>query len=447
MSYQLPALSSAASGGALELQDPQLGLQRSFRWALAVIGLLVAGLIALAALTGTQGAVIGAGEVAVPSRVKKIAHPSGGVIAQIYVREGQHVKRGDPLVRLDSTVAGASASALGDTAEQLAASVARLTAERDGLGSITFPASLTQGPTPAKQAAMALARRQFELRRNARQNQLAQINERANQTEHQIASLQAQRAATQKQIALVQPELDGIRTLRDQQLVTVNRANQVERTAVDLQGQLASFDAQIAQARAHVAEIRQSGFQLEQDARSQAGAELADAQARLSDQTVRSVSAADQLDRAMVRAPYDGVVEKLTVTVGGVVAPTESIMDIVPSGDDLIVEARVSPSDIDQISNGQGAVLRFSAFNARTTPEINGKLAQVSSERFTDDHTGQPYYKVVVEVPPAELKRLGGLKLVPGMPVEVFIQTGERSLLSYLTKPLRDQFSRAFREN
>jgi len=447
MSYQLPALATASSGPLLELEDPQLGLRRSFRLALGVIAALVVGVLALAAFTGTQGAVIGAGEVTVQSRVKKIAHPTGGVIAQIYVHEGQHVRRGDPLIRLDSTVSGASASALGQTTEQLTASVARLTAERDGLGAITFPASLTQNPTPAQSAAMAEARQLFDLRRRARQNQLAQINERAHQTEQQIVSLQAQRAATQKQIALVQPELEGIRTLRDQQLVTVNRANQVERTAVDLQGSLASFDAQIAQARAHVAEIRQSGFQLEQDAHSQAGVELADAQTRLNDQTVRSVSAADQLNRALVRAPYDGVVEKLSVTVGGVVPPTETMMEIVPSGDELTVEARVSPTDIDQISGGQGAMLRFSAFNARTTPELNGRLVQVSSERFTDDHTGQPYYKVVVEVPPVELKRLGGLKLVPGMPVEVFIQTGERSLLSYLTKPLRDQFSRAFREN
>ena len=447
MSYQLPVLTGASTGPLLELEDPQLGLQRSFRLALGVIGALVAGLIALAALTSTQGAVIAMGEVAVSSRVKKIAHPTGGVIAEIYVHNGQHVRRGDPLIRLDSTVSGVSASALGDTAEQLTASVARLTAERDGAGAITFPASLTQNPTPAKIAAMAQARQMFALRRSARDNQLAQTNERATQTEQQIASLQAQRAATQKQIALVQPELEGIRTLRDQQLVTVNRANQVERTAVDLQGQLASFDAQIAQARAHMAEIRQSGLQLAQDAHTQAATELADAQARLSDQSVRRVSASDQLNRAMIRAPYDGVVEKLGATVGGVVSPTETIMEVVPSGDELTVEARVSPTDIDQIAGGQPVMLRFSAFNARTTPELNAKLTQVSSERFTDDHTGQAYYKVVAEVAPAELRRLDGLKLVPGMPVEVFIQSGERSLLSYLTKPLRDQFSRAFREN
>jgi HlyD family type I secretion membrane fusion protein len=446
MSYQLPA-TTQEQPSALELLDPQEGLKRAFRMGLMVIGALVALLVALAALTGTRGAVIGSGEVTVESRVKKVAHPNGGVIAEVFVHEGQVVKQGDPLLRLDNTVSSASASAYGSTNEQLLASVARLTAERDDSPVIHFPPELTQNPTPAKLTAMAEAQRLFNLRRTARNNQLSQINERVRQTEQQISSLIAQKKASRQQIALIEPELEGLRSLRAQNLVTINRINQTERTAVDLQGSVASFEAQIAQSRAKIAEIRQSGFQLLQDARSQAGIELATAQAQLNDQKVRSVSATDQLNRSLLRAPYDGTVEKMTYsTIGGVVPPMETIMEIVPSHDDLTVEARVSPYDIDQLSVGQAASLRFSAFNNRTTPEINGKVRIISSERFTDDHTGAPYYKVKVEVSPAEMKRLGELKLVPGMPVEVFMQTGERSLLSYLMKPLRDQFSRAFRE-
>lgn len=448
MTYQLPAPISQGTDVALVLEDPQEGLQRSFRAGLITIGLLFLGLIILAALIGTRGAVVGAGEVTVESRVKKIAHPTGGVIAQVNVREGQRVKKGDILMRLDDSVTGASASAIGDTVEQLQAAAARLAAERDGADSITFPPSLTQNPTPAKKIAMEEATNLFKLRKQARGNELGQINERVRQTQAEINSLEAQRAAAQRQANLIKPELEGLRSLRERELVTVNRLNQIERTAVDLQGAVASYGAQIAQARARIAEIRQSGIQLTQDARTQAGLELVEVQARLNDSKVRSASASDAYSRSLVRAPYNGVVEKMAyTTVGGVVPPLETIMEIVPTQDALTVEAKVSPYDIDQLSIGQPATLRFSAFNAQTTPQINGKLGHISSERVNDERTGQSWYKVQVEVDEKEMKRLGDLKLVPGMPVEVFIQTRERSLLSYITKPLRDQFSRAFREN
>lgn len=447
MSYQLPT-TIGTGGFPPVLENPQIGLQRNFRLALIVIGAFLLGVLVLAAFTGTHGAVIGAGEVTVESRVKKIAHPSGGVIAEVFVREGSKVKRGQPLMRLDNTVSGMSADASGDTVEALYATAARLTAERDGAASISFPPELTSNPTPEKQAAMKAAQHLFDLRRQAKQNELAQIEERVRQTQQEIGSLEAQRRAAQRQSELIKPELEGLRSLRDRQLVTVNRLNQIERTAVDLQGATASYGAQIAQARARIAEIRQSGFQLVQDARTQAGNELVDVMSRLNDQKIRVVTAKDAFDRSMVRAPYDGIVDKLAyATVGGVVPPMETIMEIVPTHDRLSVEAKVSPYDIDQLSPGQPASLRFSAFNSRTTPEINGKLDYISPERTTEPQSGASYYKVRVEVEEKEMKRLGGLKLVPGMPVEVFIQTSERSLLSYLTKPLRDQFNRAFRED
>lgn len=448
MSYQLPATVSTGTDLIPVIEDPQEGLRRSFRAGLITIGLLFFGLFALAAIIGTQGAVVGGGEVTVESRVKKIAHPTGGVIAAVYVREGQHVKKGDILMRLDDTVTGTSASASGETFEQLTAAAARLTAERDGLGAIAFPPSMTQNPTPAKKEAMAEAERLFVVRRQLQQNQLGQISERVRQTEQQISSLNAQMHAAQKQADLVQPELEGLRTLRDKQLVTVNRLNQVERTAVDLQGAVASYGAQIAQARARIAEIRQSGLQMVQDMRNQAGVELVDVESRLNDSRVRSASATDAYNRSLVRAPYNGIVAKLAYsTVGGVLPPMETIMEIVPTQDALTIEAHISPYDIDQLSIGQPATLRFSAFNAQTTPQLNGKVDNISAERITDEKTGQSYYKIGVAVSEQERKRLGSLKLVPGMPVEVFVQTTERSLLSYLTKPLRDQFSRAFREN
>ena len=448
MSYQLPATISLHDDLVPTIEDPQEGLRRSFRSGLITIGLLVVGLIAMSGLIGTRGAVVGVGEVAVESRVKKIAHPTGGVISAVNVREGQRVRKGDILLRLDDTVAGTSASASGNTFEQLAAAAARLQAERDGAQDVTFPASLTGSATPAKQFAMEQARQLFVLRRDAHRNELAQIEERIRQTQQEINSLQAQRTAAQKQVRLVQPELAGLRSLRERKLVTVNRLNQIERTAVELQGSVASFDAQVAQARARIAELRQSALQLTQNFRTQAGTELVDVQSRLNDSRIRSATATDAFNRSLVRAPYDGIVDKMTyTTVGGVIPPMETIMEIVPTQDALTIEAKVSPYDIDQLSIGQAATLRFSAFNAQTTPQINGKLEHISAERVTEERTGQTYYKVRVDVTEKERKRLGNLKLVPGMPLEVFIQTSERSLLSYITKPLRDQFSRAFREN
>ncbi len=448
MSYQLPATVSLHDDLIPTIEDPQEGLRRSFRTGLITIGLLVVGLIAMSGLIGTRGAVVGVGEVAVESRVKKIAHPTGGVISAVNVREGQRVRKGDILLRLDDTVSGASASATGNTYEQLAAAAARLQAERDGATDVTFPASLTDSTTPAKQFAMEQARQLFVLRRDAHRNEMAQIEERIRQTQQEINSLQAQRTAAQKQVRLVQPELAGLRSLRERKLVTVNRLNQIERTAVELQGSVASFDAQVAQARARIAELRQSALQLTQNFRTLAGTELVDVQSRLNDSRIRSATATDAFNRSLVRAPYDGIVDKMTyTTVGGVLPPMETIMEIVPTQDALTIEAKVNPYDIDQLSIGQPATLRFSAFNAQTTPQINGKLEHISAERVTEERTGQSYYKVRVDVSEKERKRLGNLKLVPGMPLEVFIQTSERSLLSYITKPLRDQFSRAFREN
>lgn len=447
MTYQVPAILPGDDWmQAPVLADPAIALRRDFRLGLLVVALFVVSVLLISALAQSTGAVIGSGEVTVESRIKKVAHPTGGVIAEILVHEGSRVKRGQPLIRLDTSVSGASAIATGDSVEQLTASVARLTAQRDGLSAIVFPAALTTNPTPAKTFAMEEARRLFLLQQQAIGQQTAQVAERVRQTEQQIGAYAAQRAATQKQVALVRPELDGLRDLRAKQLVTVNRLNQTERAAVDLEGSAAAFSAQIAESRARIAELRQSASQIVQDARSRAGAELVEVQQRLSDQRIKSAGATDAYNRSVIRAPVDGVVEKLNGTAGGVIAPTETVMEIVPTGDQLTVSARVSPTDIDQLYVGQPTRLHFSAFNSRTTPQIEGKVRHISTERLTDERTGQSYYKVEAEVSPGEIRKLGGLKLVPGMPVEAFMQTNSRSLLSYLFKPLADQFARAFRE-
>jgi HlyD family secretion protein len=209
---------------------------------------------------------------------------------------------------------------------------------------------------------------------------------------------------------------------------------------------VASLNANIAQARGRITEIRQQAIQLDQDSRSQAGAQLGEVMKLQADQQVRAVGSDDEFTKSVIRAPYDGVVDKLAfTTIGGVIPPAQTIMEIVPDSDQLTVEAKISPADVDQIRIGQPAMLRFSAFNAQTTPEVEGSLVHVSAETTTDERSGMTYYTVRLDVDQQEMRRLGGLKLVPGMPVEAYIQTGERSLLSFITKPLRDQVNRAFR--
>jgi len=446
MTYQLP-IPFVAEQQAPMLPDPQEGLRRNLRVGLIALAVLVFGLFGMAAIVQVTGAVIGYGEVSVESKVKKLAHPTGGVIAQLFVKEGDRVRRGQPLMQLDSTVTGVSAASSGEGLDQLLAMRARLTAERDGRGAIAYPAELTRSSTPTARGAIAEENRLFALRRQARSGQQAQFAERVRQTNQQISAYQAQLVANRKQSALIAPERDSVRELWKKDLVNIQRMNALERTAVDLEGNAAATEAQIAQMRARVAELRQASIQLEQDARSQAGVELTEVLAKLNEQQVRKVAAGDQYDRSIVRAPSDGVVDKLAyTTIGGVVPPAQTIMEIVPDTDRMIVDAKVSPSDIDQLHQGQKAMLRFTAFNLQTTPELHGTLRHIAAERTADERTGQSFYKVQVEVDDGELAKLGGMKLVPGMPVDAFIQTGDRSLLSYITKPLRDQLNRAFRE-
>jgi HlyD family secretion protein len=427
--------------------DPKASLRRNMRVGLIVVGLLVFGLFATAALIDIRGAVIAFGQVSVESKVKKIAHPTGGVIAEIYVRDGARVKAGDVLMRLDNRVSGVSANVSGEGLDQLLAMRARLEAERDGRGGVAFPAALTQSRDPSARAAMSEEARLFRLRQQARIGMHQQLAERVRQLDQQIRGYQAQIAASQRQTELIAPELAGVRELWEKKLVTINKLNSLERTAVDLDANVASLGANIAQSRARVTEIRQQMIQVDQDARSQAGAELSEVIAKLADQQVRTVSTGDVFDKSVIRAPYDGVIDKLAfTTIGGVVPPAETIMEIVPDTDQLTVEAQISPADRDQLRIGQEAMLSFSAFNVQTTPQLEGRLVFISAETTLDERTGASFYKVRVDVDEQELKKLGKLKLEPGMPVESFIQTEDRSLLSYLTKPLRDQLGRAFRD-
>jgi len=411
------------------------------------VAALLAVLVAMALLVPIGGAVIGSGQVGVQSRVKRIAHPTGGVIAQIAVANGEHVRAGQLLMRLDDRVTGADATYSNLTVEQLLAQRARLEAERLGTGSIAFPPELTGANTPSARKAMADEVNLFHIR-NAETGQVrAQLAARVAQYQQEIRGIEAQIVSARQQRRLIEPERQGVKDLWDQQLVTINRLNQLERTAVDLDGSVGALTAQIAQARARIAEAQEQAIQVSQKRRVDAGTELAQVNTALNQQQLRSVAAADQQDRSEIRAPYSGTVEKIAfAAVGDVVRPAEPIMEIVPDRDAMVVEAAISPGDIDQVARGQIARVRFSAFNRAATPEIAGRVVYVATDRSENPEARSSFYMVRIAVDQAAIAR-EGLDLRSGMPAEVYIETGSRSLLSYITKPLRDQFTRAFRDN
>ena len=231
-------------------------------------------------------------------------------------------------------------------------------------------------------------------------------------------------------------------------MVQIQRVTALERDAARLDGERGGLISSVAQTKGRITETELQMIQIDQDLRTEVGKELADIRGKVAELVERKVTAEDQLKRIDIRSPQDGVVHQLAVhTVGGVIGPAEAIMLIVPAADSLEVESKINPQDIDQVRIGHPALLRFSAFNQRTTPEVNGIVSRVSADLTNDQRTGASYYTVRITLPPEELSRLTGLKLIPGMPVEAFVRTGDRTVLSYLTKPLTDHLTTAFREN
>jgi HlyD family secretion protein len=413
-----------------------------------IVLLLAGGVGGWAATTQIAGALIAQGSVVVDSNVKKVQHPTGGVVGKLNVQDGDRVKAGDILVQLDDTITRANLAIVTKGLDELAARKARLEAERDGAESITFPRMLLAHAEEAPVAiALANERKLFELRRSARLGQKAQLKQRITQLQDEISGLNAQQEAKAREIGLIGKELDGVRELWKNNLVQITRLTALERDAARLEGERAQLIAAVAQTKGKISETELQIIQIDQDLSSEVAKDMREVDAKYGEFVERKVAAEDQLKRIDIRAPQDGVVlESKVHTVGGVVSAGDAIMLIVPETDNLQVEAKINPRDIDQIQVGQPAMLRFSAFNLRTTPEINGTITRIAADTTTDQRTGQTYYNTRIAMTKGEIARLGEVKLIPGMPVEAFVQTGERSVMSYLIKPLQDQFMRAFRE-
>jgi HlyD family secretion protein len=440
------AISSSVIGGS-KAQDTRASIRMHLVVGLTVVVLLAGGLFGWASTAEISGALIAPGQIVVESSVKKVQHPTGGVVGELLAHDGDIVKAGQVLVRLDDTVTKANLAIVTKTLDALQARAARLEAEQQGADQITFPATLLdRANDPDVRNVMASETKLFDVRTTGRAGQKAQLHERIRQLNEEIDGLNAQENAKQQEIALVNQELTGVRSLYDQHLVQLTRLTTLERDGARLEGERAQYVASKAQTKGKITETELQIIQIDKDMVSDVSKDLRETNDKIGELVERKVTAEDQLRRVDIRSPQDGMVEQSTVhTVGGVISAGDAIMMIVPQSDDLQVEAKVNPQDIDKLQLGQKTLLRLSAFNQRTTPELSGVVIRVSPDVTTDQRTGQTYYTIRVSMPPEEVVRLGEVKLIPGMPVEAFVQTGNRTMLSYLIKPLHDQLMRAFR--
>ena len=429
--------------------DTEAAITRHLKLGLAAVLLLGGTATAWSLAVKLDSAVVTQGTVVVESNVKKVQHPTGGVIGAVNVREGQRVTEGDIVVRLDET---ATRSALGIVLNELTATrarVARLTAERLGATRITFPPDIITRALAVPEAKSVIEGEMqlFASRITMRNGQKAQLTERIGQLRQEIKGLADQQKSLEIQLQVARDELNGLRGLKAKGLTTIPRITALDREIARNDGALGDTVARMSSSRGKIAETELQILQLDKDQASEVAKDLREAETKIGELQERRIAAEDQLRRIDIRAPITGVVLQLAVhTVGGVINQTEPLMLIVPESDRLIVEVRIQPQDIDQVHIGQPARVRFTAFNQRTTPELMGTLFRVAGDITKEQQTGQSYFTGGIAIDESELRKLYGLTLVPGMPADAFVKTGERTMASYLVKPLSDQMHRSMRE-
>ncbi|MGO4174775.1 HlyD family type I secretion periplasmic adaptor subunit [Bosea sp. TAF32] len=438
---------SGASRKIARRLDPPRDIRRAAIAGVATIAVLCGTVGLWAATAPLAGAVIASGKIVVESNVRRIQHAAGGIVAEIRVKDGDHVKAGDVLVRLDETHARASLALIEIELRRFQARKARLEAERDGKAEVVVPTELAErARAPTVIQALDSEQTLFRTRRSAAELQRSQFRERIVQSREEIRGIAAQIEAKQAQAGLIKQELDAVQKLYDQNLVALSRLTALQREASRLAGEQGSLIADTARVKGRIAEIELQILQIDEDLRREVTTELRDVDGKIADLSERRIAAVDQLDRTEMRAPQDGIVHQSTVhTIGGVISPAEQIMLIVPETDGLVIETRIEPAMIDRLRIGQAVVLRFPAFDSRTTPDLEGRLIRISADASTDEKTGVSFYTARISLGLNEVKRLDGKVLLPGMPVEAFIQTGLRTAFVYLVKPIEDQIARSFR--
>lgn len=427
------------------------------RWSAS--GAIITGLVALLILFGgfgvwawsaqIAGAVVASGQVEVEQRRQVVQHPDGGVVSEILVSEGETVTAGQPLILLDGTMLKSELAIVEGQYFEMLARRGRMEAERADIDQITFPPELIDAAktNPVLTTLMSGQENLFFARKDTLTQSLGQMTKQSEQVSSQITGIDAQMQALQTQFGFIQEELKSQRSLLEKGLAQASRVLALERETARLNGQMGEITANRAQAVTRLTEIDLSKLEKSAERRQTAETELRDLGYRELELAERRRGLREQIARLDIRAPVSGIVQELVVTTPrSVIRPAEPILFIIPQDRPLVISAKIATINIDEIVPGQEVVLRFSAFSSRTTPEIDGVLSRISPDILIDEATRAPYYRAEVTIPPEQIRKLGEQTLVPGMPVEVYIQTGKRSPLAYLLKPLSDYFTRAFRE-
>ncbi len=432
----------------LPAQEPKANtsIRTPVRVGLTIFALVFGAFGGWAAFAPIDGAAYAPGEVKVESQNKSVQHLEGGIIAEILVGNGDLVAPGQPLINLDRTQPQAQ---LDVARTQYMANIvreARLIAQRDGAESIAWPGELDQSD-PATREEIAAQAYIFESRKSALEGNVEVLEQRIGQLENRIVGMEASRASRLLLAESYEAELEDTRQLLDQGFSDRIRLRELERNFANFSGEAGELAANIASTEMQIGETRLQIQQIEKDFSNEVAAEFAETRTYLNDLLERIIALEDVVERTVIRAPDGGYVTGMqTHTLGGVISPGMIIAEIVPEDDELVIEAEVSPNDIDRVALNQEANIRFSAFG-NMTPTIYGEVTNLSADSFQDQNTGLSYYTAEIKVSPDGMDDLGDLVLMPGMPAEVFITTGERTFLQYLFKPFSNAVARSFRED
>lgn len=394
-----------------------------------------------------ESAALAPGVVTVQSYRKTVQHLEGGIVKELHARDGELVSAGDPLIVLDDTQVRAE---YGITRSQLIATQAmeaRLRAERDGLEAVDYSGMLESNSQRAEEARDGETQ-VFNARRGSRLGEVAVLEKRIGQLNEQISGLRSMIATKGSLEKSYKDEITELADLLAEGFVDKQRLLDQERKLNILRSEIADHQSEITKTRLQISETELQILQLNKDFSADVVAQLAEVQTKVFDLQERMSALEDRLTRIVIRAPEDGMIIGMTVhTVGGVISPATPLLDIVPAQSDLIIEAQVSPIDIDRVRVGKPADIRFSAFNSSTTPVMKGEVVHVSADRLINQDTGMPYYLARVTLTEEGARALGSLQLQPGMPAEVLINTGARTMLQYLVSPATDAFAKSMIED
>ena len=421
-------------------------------------GLIAVGLVSFCLLffaggawayfTKLSGAVVASGQVVVQGKAKVVQHLDGGIVAELLVDNGSEVAAGDVLIRLDDNLLSANLKIYENRLQEAVSLRDRLVAERDGGQEIDWDGELlTLLSLKADQQSRDAQTRLMVARRSSRDGQIDKLGEQVKQLENQLEGIDSQSVSKRAQLGFIEEELAGVRDLKQKGLASTNRLMSLERQREDINGAIASYRSDTARIRNAISETEVQMLQIDREFREQVLTELRQLEQSINELVQQYQATQEKLSRVEIRAPVSGIVHELSIfTIGGVIAPGSPILQIIPETGGFELEANIEPQFIDELFPGQHAAVRFSAFSQRTMSDLDAAIRNISPDVIVDERTGVSFYKVWLSVGEEELAKLHGERLVAGMPVEVFIRTQERTPLSYLLKPLKDQIDRAFRE-